>query len=585
MKKKLSLFILLIGIIYLSYILLNADFPKEKETIYYNGNVITLEDSNPKAEAVLIQDGLIRSVGTNEDILKLQTKNTKLVNMKGKFLLPGFIDPHTHPDISAFLHGMVDLSGFKHKTHAEVWAHFEKSVKQYKKGEWILCKGLDSILIPDLKTPHISYLDKIAPENPVVILSQSLHSYWANTKAFQDAGITKDTPAPSQSSFYEKDERGNLTGLIVEQEAFGPIREAMLKATPKSRLMKNVETVMDTYARRGFTTIVTAGLTSKDKIILKLYEHLSAKKPSFSSSLLSLFGIFPKRKPMPRHFVYLRKDATKLLPLPSEKGDDFFRVAGLKLWYDGSPYTGSMYLEEPYFRSQLTEKELHISSGHRGKALLEKEELEDLIKQYSEDKWQILIHVQGDRAIRESLEAFEKVQKTVDIRPLRHRLEHCLLLDKTWLERMKQVNLSPSLHINHIYYYGLALQDSILGKERTAKILPLRSITDTSLAFSLHADQPMFESEPFSLMATAIQRQTREGFVINPDETIDRLTALKSLTTMAAWQIGMEDKLGSIREGKYADLILLDDNPLSIPIEKLRNIRVLKTLIHGNPVQ
>lgn len=150
---------------------------------------------------------------------------------------------------------------------------------------------------------------------------------------------------------------------------------------------------------------------------------------------------------------------------------------------------------------------------------------------------------------------------------------------------MKQVNLSPSLHINHIYYYGLALQDSILGKERTAKILPLRSITDTSLAFSLHADQPMFESEPFSLMATTIQRQTREGFVINPDETIDRLTALKSLTTMAAWQIGMEDKLGSIREGKYADLILLDDNPLSIPIEKLRNIRVLKTLIHGNPVQ
>lgn len=115
--------------------------------------------------------------------------------------------------------------------------------------------------------------------------------------------------------------------------------------------------------------------------------------------------------------------------------------------------------------------------------------------------------------------------------------------------------------------------------------MPLRSITDTSLAFSLHADQPMFESEPFSLMATAIQRQTREGFVINPDETIDRLTALKSLTTMAAWQIGMEDKLGSIREGKYADLILLDDNPLSIPIEKLRNIRVLKTLIHGNPVQ
>jgi hypothetical protein len=152
------------------------------------------------------------------------------------------------------------------------------------------------------------------------------------------------------------------------------------------------------------------------------------------------------------------------------------------------------------------------------------------------------------------------------------------------LDQMQKLNITPSFHINHLYYYGEALQDHILGEERADKILPLQSTVNKGLTLTLHADQPMFESHPFRLIQTAVERKTKEGEFINVDEKIELSEAIKALTIHAAWQINMEDKIGSLEVGKYADFIMLDRNPFRTPMDQLEKIKINATYINGNKV-
>jgi predicted amidohydrolase YtcJ len=585
MKRKHIFLLALLALLLIGYFYISKDFTKTEATIYTNGNIITLEEQNPFAQAMLIENGIIKAIGTNEEIINLKSDNIKVVDLNGATILPGFIDSHTHVALSAFLDNMVDLSGFTHKTNQDVWNHLRKTVKTKKAGEWIVCKGIDPILVEDLVSPNLSFLDEIAPDNPLIMISQSLHTYWVNSKTFEKASITKNAKNPSKSSFYEKDSLGNLTGLIAEQKAFLPILEQMKKEVMTSKILINSTTkVLHDYAKNGNTTVVSAGITINDAKPLRLYEHLSADKPSFLNQLLATFGKLPKRTQNPRHFLYIRFDKAFLLP-KEKKDNDFYNILGVKHWYDGSPYTGSMYLEEPYIISDLTKNGLHIPEGYSGKPLINHDDLVNFIKEYHTKGWQIAIHTQGDIANRKVLGAFEEAAKQVDISKKRHRIEHCVLLSEASLDKMKTLNISPSFHINHLYYYGKALKNDIIGEKRADKILPVGYAQTKNIIYSIHADQPMFESKPFRLIQTAVERQTKEGDTLGFNQKITVLNGIKAMTINAAWQINMEDKIGSLKKGKYADFVILDKNPLKIPINKLQDIQIVKTFVNGNEIK
>ena len=195
MKKPINIKSILIfstlSVLIISLFVTNKkiDFSKGDNLLFHNGPIITMDIDRPSAESVYIENGIIRSIGVYENIRKTIKPFTRIIDLKGKTLLPGFIDSHTHPVISTFLYDMVDLSGFTHNSKEDLWIHFSDKVSQYKPGEWILCKGFDQVLIPDLLPPNINFLDSIAPNNPVLIASQSLHSYWANSLAFRESGI------------------------------------------------------------------------------------------------------------------------------------------------------------------------------------------------------------------------------------------------------------------------------------------------------------------------------------------------------------------------------------------------------------
>lgn len=572
-------------ILVLFYGYLIQDFEKAVPTIYTNGDIITLNDDQPAAEAMFIKDGVIVEIGSNEAMNKYSSEGVKVIDLNGATIMPGFIDAHTHFALTMFMSDMINLSGFKHNSNREVWAYFESKIAHIEKGEWIVCKGIDPILVGDLTPPTLEYLDKVAPDNPVIIFSQSLHSYWVNSKAYELAGITLESPNPSEHSYYAKNSDGQFSGLIVEQEAIKPFTNLLKdEVFTAKKLSSLAPKVMTDYAKRGNTTIVSAGITITDEKPFLLFDQLSNDQPTLFGNLIGKLGIIPERKANPRHFMYLRHEMAHLMPPDNQSRNDFYDIIGIKHWYDGSPYIGTMYLDEPYLTSELTNEKLDIPIGHKGEALLDKDSLKAFIRTFHNKGWQIAIHAQGDAANSEVLEAYEALENELDYSTSRHRLEHCLLLSVSDLERMKKLNITPSYHINHLYYYGDALKADLLGKERTESIMPIGSTLNKEMKFSLHADQPMFESHPFRLIQTAVERKTVTGDVINEQEKIGLTVAIKSMTLNAAWQINMESKIGSLEKGKYADFIILDKNPYEIPTDDLENIKCLKTYVHGNLV-
>ncbi|MBK8055368.1 MAG: amidohydrolase [Saprospiraceae bacterium] len=581
MKKSLGALIIVVAVVlfYGAF----SDYNKSNDLIFYGGNIITLEDRQPTVEAILVKDGKIIAVGTMDSIIRLKNAKTKVINLEGKTMLPGFIDPHGHYDFAAVFRSMTDVSGVIYRKPDEVWHRIIEAVNKAEPGEWVYCYGMDPILTEGISRPTLQYLDSIAPDNPLVIITKALHVFYANSKAFGALGINKGTKDPSDASYYEKDANGNLTGAIFEQEALEPFRH-QIQSDIKEDFVKNTQLVMKDYASFGVTSAVNMGLPADKKSILTLYSHIAAEKADPLQNLISFTGKLPKRYPHQRLFIYLRKENFDLLPIKDEQQDDFFKIIGIKMWYDGSPYAGSMYLRQPYIRSDFTINGINLNPNHRSHPLLRQDELMSWIEKTQTKGYQVAIHAQGDIAHDDVVSVFKQLHIKSQINPYRHRVEHCMLLPGERIDELKSMSVTPGFHINHVLYYGDFLSKEILGEERANQIFPIASVAKTGLPFSLHADMPQFYPNPLLLASTAINRKTEAGHVYNDKEKISVWEALKGITIYPAWQLHMENKLGTIKPGKYADLVILDKNPLSVNPEVLDKILVLETIVAGNTI-
>lgn len=572
------------GILFLfvAYAFLN-DYQRNGDTLFYNGDILTMMDSSAYVEALYVQNGRIRATGSKDSLFSLRTQRTQLVDLKGKTLMPGFIDAHGHLDVATIYTDMLDVSGFHYKTQAAVWAAISEKVRQTEPGQWIICHGLDPILTKDLRSPTRSFLDSIAPQHPLVIITQALHTFYANSRAFEKAGIDNQTLNPSKSSYYARDAAGNLNGQIIEQAAFEPFR-LIIKDISKKTFLQNTQKQLHKSARHGITTTVTMGVLAAQKPLFLLYEHLSGAQATFLGNVFQMLGIFPKRGPNPRHFIYLRREDSRFLPVQTHRqSNDFFSIIGVKFWYDGSPYSASMYLEEPYAHSDFITKELGLDSLHQGSGLFTPPDFEAAIRAPLRDGWKIAIHTQGDQALKEIIPVLEKMHQQYGISG-RVRLEHCMFFPEEEMKRAAAMGVSASFHVNHLLYYGDFLSTEVIGHTRAQQIFPVHSFQQTGLPFSLHADQPMFEADPLSLARTAVLRRSESGLVLNPAESISVWEALKSITVYAAAQLDMLPQLGTLEAGKYADMVELDQNPLRVPSSQLADIKVRRAWVAGNPL-
>jgi predicted amidohydrolase YtcJ len=534
---------------------------KAPDTIFFGGSILTVDGSDRVVEAIAIKDGVITQVGNEKDILLTADTSTERYNLNGKTIIPGFVASHEHPTLTAVFSSTVDVSGFKFDSSKQMWSHLKEQIANRQPGEWVYASGLDAVLMPDLISPNIQFLDQIAPNNPLFIISQTMHSFWANTAAFEQVSISKFTKDPGKGSYYGKDDNGDLNGFISEPAAAQPFLEPL--KSPMAMVGK-YQQALQSMVDSGYTSVASLGYNL----------------PPF----LAKYAASNNLSPRIRQFIYLHKDEMQYLPDSSINGDDFYRIVGVKLWYDGSPYTGTMDVTEPYLNNALTEK-MGIKEGHSGEARMTDEDILQQINHYSKNDWQLAIHSQGDQSNNDLVSVIDKSLAnnhglTAD-KLKRNRVEHGLLLPKRLLNDFSRLGMTPSFHINHLYYYGDALSERIIGEQRANSLLPVRTAQELGLHPTLHADSPMFPADPFSLMQTAVTRKTRTGKTLGADQAISPQQALRTMTINAAWQLNMEHKLGSIEVGKLADLTLISANPYHLPPQQWSEIVVEGVWLQG----
>ena len=514
-------------------------------------NIITMDPDMPEAEAMLIRGEKIVAIGTEADVMHFIDESTSIKRFTDQTVLPGFVAAHEHPTISAVFLGLVDLSALTHNTPEQAMRALTDAIADAEPGEWIYGIGLDPILMPEMILDR-QQLDQLAPNNPVFLVSQFLHSFWVNSAALSEVGIDESNLPEEHAHFYERDDNGRLTGYLIEAAA-DDFTEALL--SPLAMLEK-LQQQFKIYRADGITTVASLGYNAP------LWLLKWAGRESGQAIV--------------RQVIYLSQTELDSLPDSPANGNHEFRVAGLKLWYDGSPYSGTMFLREPYESSELT-RTIGLAQGHTGEALVTPEQFKAVFKQFNDNGWQVAIHSQGDIASEQVL----SLMTEVGVNPAqRHRLEHGLLFPSAANELAVANNISISYHINHILYYGDALRSSFLG-ERSEQLLPLRSSIEQGMRVSLHADTPMFPANPFSLMQTAMNRQTTEGQTIQANQAISPIQALKSVTIDAAWQLHLDDKVGSLEVDKLADYIVVDKNPLTTETHRWDQINVLVTCVSG----
>jgi predicted amidohydrolase YtcJ len=531
----------------------NCLYGQMADLIFFNGEIITVNETQPTAEAVVVANGKILFVGDLSVTEEFRSPQTQKIDLKGKTLLPGFIDPHTHLLYKGFTEKAVDVTPFKNKTISQVLDVLKRAAA---KGP-VLAFGYDPSLMDKPSPLGFEELDRISTTVPILVVNLSGHIAYGNRKVFEQAGIRKDTPNPP-GGYYEKNAKGELTGVAYE---LLPI--STLVASYKEQLKLDYPQIAlhtaKEYARNGFTTITDLGL--------------GMDMPSSSEHIQIMKNLSEDPNAPLRIQGYVVFPLLNQIPQLKTKNNPRFQILGVKIWADGSTQGYTAALRKPY-KGKTTSGKMNFSQ----------EELNAMVLKAHQMGLQIAIHANGDRAVESALEAYEGALKALPHPDPRFRIEHATVTDEPLMQRMARAQATPSFTNQHIYFWGEAFKETILGEPRADHIDAARTAKKFGMKYSFHDDAPLASINPLLMMEIAVTRNMADGKILNAEETVSIDEAIKALTLYPAWQSRREKELGSIEVGKYADFVILDQNPKTVPFETLTQIQVVETWIEGKKV-
>ena len=524
----------------------------DAELLITGGPIITMDKDRPYAEAVAVRQGRIMAVGPADELRGLTGSKTEVVDLDGRTLLPGLIDPHMHSSMVQ-LNDWVDVSPMATPRADDVFRTL-RDAPATSTG-WVLAQQFDPSITDGHPVLNREVLDRLVPDRPLLVLESNGHIAYVNSAALVRAGVDRSTPDPPAGR-YTRDGRGELTGRLEESSALAaftvgiPFVEGAAATTRIRELLWHA-------AGKGVTMLHDCGIGSiaGTADLAGLQEAVDADSPVRYRGML----------------VSTEYDAWMDLGLRPGFGNDLFRVDGIKAWSDGSNQAGTGYQREPY-----------LGQVNRGSLNYSPEELADVVLRAHTDGWQLGVHANGDAAIDVTIDAFEQALTSNPRSDHRHRIEHCSVLRPEHIERMVALGLSPSFLIGHIRWWGKAFRDRLLGPERTAFYDPCASALSAGLRISLHSDWNVTPLEPLRYVQDAATRIMAEGGeVLNANERISVEAALRAVTIDAAWQCRADTVTGSIQLGKYADLVMLEENPLEVDPTSIDAIAVSQTLLAG----
>lgn len=533
--------------------------PPLSDVIFTNGDIITLDDKRPAAQAVAIKGSKIIAVGKSKDILaRWKSEGTEVVDLAGKTLAPGFVDAWGQLSRSGLFSVAARLQSPPEGRVGDTGALL-RELREWSKGDlaqrfgWIIGFGYDETRLREQRLPSRHDLDSVSRDKPVIIIHQSGRQLVANSRALELAGIGRDSVAPAGGSIGRWPGSKDPDGVLEGSAAFALL--GSLPQLPKEERQAMIQEGQGLYLRNGYTTAVEGRATADDLALYTQAAELGALKldvliyADLGSSAQALKG---SKTITPRYY----KERLKL--------------AGVSFTLDGGAETRSAWLTQPYKLPPPGKRTSY--AGYPGAS---DEQAGELFAQAYASGWQVAVQANGDAAIDQFIKGLDGAAAKHPGKERRPLLVGAQTLRDDQIERLKALGVSLALTPRRLGLSLDVLQDDALGAERTARFIPAGGALKQGVPVLLTHDAAEPEPTPFGALAAAIRRAVGE------DQQIGALDALKAITLLPARQLGEEKLKGSIAVGKLADLVVLSANPLKTPADKLGEIRVIGTVKEG----
>ena len=529
------------------------------DIVVLNGRIITVDGGDSVAEAVAVKGGRFVAVGSTREIRDLAGKGSEVIDLGGKTAMPGIIDSHTHPSNLAARLMEVDLRAPPVKGVADVLRMIGDRARELGPGKWVRAANYNDSKLAEGRQVTRWELDEVAPDNPVFIVSDTGHQAVVNSRALDVAGVADDAPDPPGGEI-ERDAEGRATGLLYEN-ATHLVRDCIPEYTV-DELRESYRDVIRQFCEWGVTcTHDASGHRNGVRAFKQLLDEGDRR--------LRMRLMMSVNRDEPGDVL----DALRLCGVESGLGDEWLSVMSVKIMGDGSGAGGTCCVYEPQNR------------GPKGLGLwmTEPEAVEGLVLRAHEAGLRVSIHSIGDRGIDMALDAIEKAQRARPVPDMRHRIEHNSLCTPRQLRRIKELGVTPSSSIGYMYGLGDQYADNF-GPERSRWLHPHRTMKEMGIVAGGNSDCPVTFYSPFVQIYEAVTRRSSSGRVVGPEEAVGVLDAIRVYTWNGAYLGKDEGLLGSVEPGKLADLIVLDRDILGCPVEEIKDIRVVMTLVGGRVV-
>lgn len=511
-----------------------------------------------EAEAMAVEDGRIVQVGTAAELAE-RFPDADTIALDG-WVMPGLIEPHGHPSFSAIVLSdlVVDIRPVIVPDADGALETIRQAVADAEGAVFV--NGWDALLQRGLPDPDMRYLDELAGSVPLVVIHNSGHSAYFNAATAKTAGIDESTTDPVGASFGRADD-GALTGVALEAAAVEMVLAPLL-ATAQRHMPALLAGHLRDLAARGVTTVSDL---------------------SWNSELNPLIAALRSQGQLPVRLRWYEMSRPGGVAAPRGDADPVFRQTGVKTWSDGSPWIGNIATSFPYLDTQAT-RDLGLEPHHIGHANYTPDELRAIAEPYAAGGWQLACHAHGDRAVDATLDVYEQIISRHDLHDHRFRLEHCGAMTPAQFARAAELGVTVSLFVDHITYWGEVLVDDLFGPEHGGAWADAGAAFAAGHRATFHNDGWVTPNEPFRNMAVAETRTTRNGFRMPGGTPVSREQALLAHTANAAWQLFSEHEVGALAPGLFADFLVVDRDPVTVPAEELAQTVVLSTYLAGERV-
>jgi predicted amidohydrolase YtcJ len=532
-------------------------------TVFVNGTVIPVDAAFSEHEALAISGNKILAVGKRDDVLAAAGRGARTIDLAGRVVLPGFIEPHMHFALMAGFGFVEDVGPFRYPTFANALEALRRIAAAAGPDEWVMGRQFDPILLDPPRDLTTRDLDPIAPDRPAFVLNASGHIAYVNSKTLELVGITRDTVDPPGGE-YGRFEDGTPNGVMYGQAAYLGILFLNEKITERmqSGFVVAGREVGDQAAALGITTLCDQATGAIGG----------------PAELVNYRAMFEggQMKSRIRAYAYSEQPGWDAAGVAAGRGDALMRLAGWKVVTDGSNQGFTGRQRQPYYTRDTL-----------GLYYIEPDDLRKMAIERGKQGWPLSLHGNGDAAIDSILDAVEAVRdEGVDVRALRCRIEHCSILHDEQIRRMAALGMVPSFLIHHVHYWGHVMRDQVFGPDKVQLLDRCAAVEQAGLNWVIHTDAPVAPLGSLHKIRVAVVRDLwkEPETILAPQERVSVEAAIRSVTRNAAWACHSEHEIGSLEPGKLADLVVLEEDPRAVEPTAISDIRISETWMDGRRV-